>query len=110
MFSAAGAVARWIAPLLTVATVAAMGFLAGPAQLGNDLVELVPKHLERLDFELEAAIVVGRRGRNLSIAQADEAQQLQGAGASVAEIVFTSAVAPDGDSERMVRGSSRVML
>jgi endoglucanase len=34
MFSAAGAVARWIAPLLTVATVAAIGFLGGPAQVG----------------------------------------------------------------------------
>src|SRR6201998_3784810 len=31
MFSAAGAVARWIAPFLTVAAVAAVGFLPGPA-------------------------------------------------------------------------------
>jgi endoglucanase len=30
MFSAAGAVVRWTAPFLTIATVAVMGFLAGP--------------------------------------------------------------------------------
>jgi fumarylacetoacetate (FAA) hydrolase len=30
-------------------------------------------HTERLDFELEAAIVVGKGGRNLSVSQADEA-------------------------------------
>jgi len=29
-------------------------------------------HLERLDFELEAAIVVGKKGRDLSVAAADE--------------------------------------
>src|SRR5579884_2792176 len=34
MFSAAGVVARWIAPFLSVAAVAATGFLAGPAQVG----------------------------------------------------------------------------
>jgi len=34
MFSAAGAVARWIAPFLTFAAVAGLGFLADPAQLG----------------------------------------------------------------------------
>ena len=34
MFSAAGAVARWIAPFLTVAAVAGMGFLADPVQVG----------------------------------------------------------------------------
>ncbi|MCV7122611.1 glycoside hydrolase family 6 protein [Mycobacterium lacus] len=34
MFSAAGAVARWIAPSLTVAAVAAIGFVADPVQVG----------------------------------------------------------------------------
>src|SRR5258705_5217656 len=34
MFSAAGAVARWIAPFLTVAAVAGTGLLADPAQVG----------------------------------------------------------------------------
>lgn len=34
MFSAAGAVARWIAPFCTVAAVAALGFLADPVQAG----------------------------------------------------------------------------
>ena len=34
MFSAAGAVARWIAPFLTVAAVAGTGFLADPVQVG----------------------------------------------------------------------------
>jgi endoglucanase len=34
MFSAAGAVARWIAPFLTVAAVAGIGFLADPVQVG----------------------------------------------------------------------------
>ena len=33
MFSAAGAIARWIAPLLTVASVAGVGFLADPGQV-----------------------------------------------------------------------------
>jgi endoglucanase len=33
MFSAAGAVARWIAPFLTVAAVAGLGFLADPGQV-----------------------------------------------------------------------------
>ena len=33
-FSAAGAVARWIVPFLTVAAVAGMGLLADPAQVG----------------------------------------------------------------------------
>src|SRR6201996_8616120 len=34
MFSAAGAVARWIAPFLTVAAVAGPGLLANPVQVG----------------------------------------------------------------------------
>jgi endoglucanase len=35
MFSAAGAVGRWIAPFLTFAAVAGMGFLADPAPVGR---------------------------------------------------------------------------
>ena len=34
MFSAAGAASRWIAPLLTAAAVAGVGFLADPVQIG----------------------------------------------------------------------------
>jgi endoglucanase len=34
MFSTAGAIARWIAPSLTIAAVAGMGFVADPAQVG----------------------------------------------------------------------------
>jgi fumarylacetoacetate (FAA) hydrolase len=41
--------------------------------VGPGDVHVRPAHTERLDFELEAAIVVGRGGRNLSIAQADQA-------------------------------------
>src|SRR5437868_3357128 len=35
MFSAAGAVARWTAPFLTVAAVAGTSFLANPEQVGH---------------------------------------------------------------------------
>lgn len=41
------------------------------AVVGPGDVRVMPRHLEKLDFELEAAIVVGRRGRNLTIASAD---------------------------------------
>jgi fumarylacetoacetate (FAA) hydrolase len=43
------------------------------AVTGPGEVRVMPRHLDRLDFELEAAIVVGRRGRNLSVGNADEA-------------------------------------
>jgi fumarylacetoacetate (FAA) hydrolase len=43
------------------------------AVIGPGPVHVRPRHLERLDFELEAAIVVGREGRDLSVAEADEA-------------------------------------
>ena len=33
----------------------------------------MPRHLERLDFELEAAIVVGREARDLTASNADDA-------------------------------------
>jgi fumarylacetoacetate (FAA) hydrolase len=32
-----------------------------------------PLHLDRLDYELEAAVVVGRGGKNLTVSEADEA-------------------------------------
>jgi fumarylacetoacetate (FAA) hydrolase len=42
------------------------------AVVGPGPVAVKPRHLERLDFELEAAIVVGREGRDLTPAQADD--------------------------------------
>ncbi len=41
--------------------------------VGPGDVHVQKAHLDRLDYELEGAVVVGRGGRNLSIAQADEA-------------------------------------
>lgn len=41
------------------------------AVIGPGDVRVMPRHLEKLDFELEAAIVVGRRGRNLKAEGAD---------------------------------------
>jgi fumarylacetoacetate (FAA) hydrolase len=40
--------------------------------VGPGDVPVLPKHLERLDFELEIAIVIGRRGRNIPAHRADE--------------------------------------
>lgn len=34
-------------------------------------IECMPDHFEKLDFELEAAIVIGKKGRNISAADAD---------------------------------------
>jgi fumarylacetoacetate (FAA) hydrolase len=42
------------------------------AVVGPGPVRVKPKHLDRLDFELEAAIVVGREARDLSAANADD--------------------------------------
>jgi fumarylacetoacetate (FAA) hydrolase len=42
------------------------------AVIGPGELHVRPKHLERLDFELEAAIVVGREGRDLTVEKADE--------------------------------------
>lgn len=42
------------------------------AVVGPGDVRVMPRHLEKLDFELEAAIVVGKRGRNVSAADADK--------------------------------------
>ncbi|MBX3230963.1 MAG: fumarylacetoacetate hydrolase family protein [Labilithrix sp.] len=41
------------------------------AVVGPGPVKVKERHLERLDFELEAAIVVGREGRDLSAKEAD---------------------------------------
>lgn len=43
------------------------------AVVGPGPVAVKPRHLERLDFELEAAIVVGKEARDLTAANADEA-------------------------------------
>jgi fumarylacetoacetate (FAA) hydrolase len=42
------------------------------AVVGGGPLTVKPRHLERLDFELEAAIVVGREARDLTAANADE--------------------------------------
>lgn len=42
------------------------------AVVGPGPVRVKPRHLEKLDFELEAAIVVGREARDLSAASADD--------------------------------------
>ncbi|MGE3802591.1 MAG: fumarylacetoacetate hydrolase family protein [Candidatus Kapaibacterium sp.] len=35
-------------------------------------VEVMERHLERLDFELEAAVVIGKTGRNIKASEADD--------------------------------------
>ena len=42
------------------------------AVIGPGPLKVRPRHLEKLDFELEAAIVIGRDGRDLTAANADE--------------------------------------
>ncbi len=39
---------------------------------GPGPVRCMPDHFEKLDFELEAAIVIGKHGRNIKAAEADE--------------------------------------
>lgn len=41
--------------------------ITGPGE-----VEIMEMHLDRMDFELECAIVVGKEGKNISAAEADE--------------------------------------
>lgn len=41
------------------------------AVTGPGAVEVMEQHMDRLDFELECAIVIGREGRNISAANAD---------------------------------------
>lgn len=39
---------------------------------GPGNIDCMPDHFEKLDFELEAAVVVGKRGRNIKASEADE--------------------------------------
>lgn len=41
------------------------------AVIGPGPIEVMPEHLKRLDFELEAAIVIGKEGRNIKANEAD---------------------------------------
>jgi len=38
---------------------------------GPGVIECMPDHLEKLDFELEVAVVIGTKGRNIKAAEAD---------------------------------------
>ena len=38
---------------------------------GPGVIKCMPDHFQKLDFELEAAIVIGKRGRNIKAAEAD---------------------------------------
>jgi fumarylacetoacetate (FAA) hydrolase len=40
--------------------------------VGPGEVKLMPDHFNKLDFELEAAIVIGKKGRNIRAAEADQ--------------------------------------
>jgi fumarylacetoacetate (FAA) hydrolase len=42
------------------------------AVTGPGEVDVMERHLDRLDFELECAIVIGREGRNIKAAEADD--------------------------------------
>jgi fumarylacetoacetate (FAA) hydrolase len=42
------------------------------AVIGPGPLEVMPMHLDKLDFELEAAIVIGKEGRNISAKNADD--------------------------------------
>ncbi|HEY3876676.1 MAG TPA: fumarylacetoacetate hydrolase family protein [Candidatus Kapabacteria bacterium] len=42
------------------------------AVIGPGAMEVMPDHLNRLDYELEAAIVIGKEGRNISASEADD--------------------------------------
>jgi fumarylacetoacetate (FAA) hydrolase len=42
------------------------------AVTGPGAITVMPEHLNRLDFELEAAIVIGRQGRNIPVSEADD--------------------------------------
>lgn len=39
---------------------------------GPGPIDCMPDHFEKLDFELEAAIIIGKKGRNLKAAEADQ--------------------------------------
>jgi fumarylacetoacetate (FAA) hydrolase len=42
------------------------------AVIGPGPLEVMPEHLKKLDFELEACIVIGKEGRNIKASEADE--------------------------------------
>ncbi len=42
------------------------------AVIGPGPMEVMPEHLNRLDYELEAAIVIGKEGRNIKASEGDE--------------------------------------
>jgi len=42
------------------------------AIIGEGVLEVEEDHLQRLDFELEVAIVIGKKGRNISAKEADD--------------------------------------
>lgn len=47
-------------------------YFTNPAAVsGPGDVEVMDRHLDRLDFELEAAVVIGKGGKNISAAEAD---------------------------------------
>jgi fumarylacetoacetate (FAA) hydrolase len=39
--------------------------------IGEGPLQVMPEHLKKLDFELEAAIVIGKKGRNIKASEAD---------------------------------------
>jgi fumarylacetoacetate (FAA) hydrolase len=39
---------------------------------GPGVVAVLPPHLDKLDFELEVAIVIGKKGRNIKVEEADD--------------------------------------
>ncbi|HET6512118.1 MAG TPA: fumarylacetoacetate hydrolase family protein [Candidatus Kapabacteria bacterium] len=39
--------------------------------IGQGPMQVMPEHLQKLDFELEAAIVIGKKGRNIKASEAD---------------------------------------
>jgi fumarylacetoacetate (FAA) hydrolase len=41
------------------------------AVIGPGPLKVMPEHLKKLDFELEAAIVIGKEGRNIKVSEAD---------------------------------------
>ncbi len=42
------------------------------AVIGPGPMEVMPEHLRKLDYELEAAIVIGKQGRNIKASEADD--------------------------------------
>ncbi len=42
------------------------------AVIGPGPIEVMPEHLKKLDFELEACIVIGKEGRNIKASEADD--------------------------------------